>query len=153
MKITLKTKIKKALEDEGGAAGMSALEKHTKASKKDIEDAVKDMPNVAKHPDEDYILGKGKIKITKEQLESILQEEIEDALDEQEIAEDDDVIEEAGRCTKVTKKASSTRKGKKWMKCVKSDSGGYKTNCLTASVPDFPEHLERDSDMGPITKC
>tara|TARA_A100001515_G_scaffold139228_1_gene133650 strand:+ start:530 stop:1270 length:741 start_codon:yes stop_codon:yes gene_type:complete len=65
-------------------------------------------------------------KITKEQLESILQEEIEDALDEQEIAEDDDVIEEAGRCTKVTKKASSTRKGKKWMKCVKSDSGGYK---------------------------
>lgn len=30
------------------------------------------------------------------------------------------------RCTKTTKKASSTRKGKKWMKCVKSDSGGYK---------------------------
>ena len=30
------------------------------------------------------------------------------------------------KCTKVTKKASSTRKGKKWMKCVKSDSGGYK---------------------------
>ena len=50
----------------------------------------------------------------------------EDVLDEQEIAEDDDVIEEAGKCTKVTKKASSTRKGKKWMKCVKSDSGGYK---------------------------
>ena len=30
------------------------------------------------------------------------------------------------KCTKITKKASSTRKGKKWMKCVKSDSGGYK---------------------------
>lgn len=30
------------------------------------------------------------------------------------------------RCTKVTKKSSSTRKGKKYMKCVKSDSGGYK---------------------------
>lgn len=35
-------------------------------------------------------------------------------------------LDEAGRCTKVTKKASSTRKKKKWMKCVKSDSGGYK---------------------------
>ena len=35
-------------------------------------------------------------------------------------------LEEASKCTKVTKKASSTRKGKKWMKCVKSDSGGYK---------------------------
>ena len=35
-------------------------------------------------------------------------------------------IEEAARCTKATKKASSTSKGKKWMKCVKSDSGGYK---------------------------
>ena len=32
----------------------------------------------------------------------------------------------SSRCTRVTKKASSTRKGKKWMKCVKSDSGGYK---------------------------
>jgi hypothetical protein len=30
------------------------------------------------------------------------------------------------RCTGPTKKASSTRKGKKWMRCVKSDSGGYK---------------------------
>ncbi len=27
------------------------------------------------------------------------------------------------RCTKATKKASSTRKGKKYMKCVKSGSG------------------------------
>jgi hypothetical protein len=34
--------------------------------------------------------------------------------------------EKNSKCTKVTKKASSTRKGKKWMKCVKSDSGGYK---------------------------
>lgn len=34
--------------------------------------------------------------------------------------------EKNARCTKTTKKASSTSKGKKWMKCVKSDSGGYK---------------------------
>lgn len=34
--------------------------------------------------------------------------------------------EKNATCTKSTKKASSTSKGKKWMKCVKSDSGGYK---------------------------
>lgn len=34
------------------------------------------------------------------------------------------VIEESNaRCTKVTGKTSSTRKDKKWMKCVKSGSG------------------------------
>lgn len=36
------------------------------------------------------------------------------------------VNEKSARCTRTTKKASSTSKGKKWMKCVKSDSGGYK---------------------------
>ena len=36
------------------------------------------------------------------------------------------VQEKNAKCTKTTKKASSTSKGKKWMKCVKSDSGGYK---------------------------
>ena len=36
-------------------------------------------------------------------------------------------IDEAARCTKSTKKASSTAKGKKWMKCVKNPDGkGYK---------------------------
>lgn len=35
-------------------------------------------------------------------------------------------LDEAARCTGTTKKAHSTRKGKKWMRCVKSDSGGYK---------------------------
>ena len=38
----------------------------------------------------------------------------------------EDEIEEAARCDGPTKKASSDSKGKKWMKCVKSDSGGYK---------------------------
>lgn len=36
------------------------------------------------------------------------------------------LLEKSARCTKVTGKSSSTRKGKKWMKCVKSPSGGYK---------------------------
>ena len=35
-------------------------------------------------------------------------------------------VNEAAKCTGTTKKASSTSKGKKYMKCVKSDSGGYK---------------------------
>ena len=29
-------------------------------------------------------------------------------------------------CTKVTQKTHSTRKKKKWMKCVKNPKGGYK---------------------------
>ena len=53
------------------------------------------------------------MKITISQLRDMVKEAI---LDEKKSA----------RCTKVTKKASSTKKGKKWMKCVKSDSGGYK---------------------------
>ena len=36
------------------------------------------------------------------------------------------VSEKNAQCTGPTKKASSTSKGKKYMKCVKSDSGGYK---------------------------
>ena len=39
----------------------------------------------------------------------------------------DSVENEAARCTKTTKKASSTSKGKKWMKCVTNPDGkGYK---------------------------
>lgn len=34
--------------------------------------------------------------------------------------------EKNAKCTKVTKKASSTSKGKKWMKCVSKPGGGYK---------------------------
>ena len=59
------------------------------------------------------------MKITESLLRQIILEELEAVLDEQEIAEDDDVVVEAGRCTKrSTKKTSSTIKGKKWMKCV-----------------------------------
>ena len=36
------------------------------------------------------------------------------------------IKEKNAQCTGPTKKASSTSKGKKYMKCVKSDSGGYK---------------------------
>jgi len=36
-----------------------------------------------------------------------------------------EVVKE-GQCTRATKKTSSTRKGKKWMKCVPNGKGGYK---------------------------
>ena len=52
----LEDKIKKALRDEGGAAGMSALEDHTKANKKEIKIAIKGMKSVGLHKDGDYIL-------------------------------------------------------------------------------------------------
>lgn len=43
------------------------------------------------------------------------------------LSERKDYILEGGRCTKATKKASSTRKNKKWMQCVKNPDGdGYK---------------------------
>lgn len=39
----------------------------------------------------------------------------------------DSILEKNANCTKTTKKASSTSKGKKWMKCVKNpDGSGYK---------------------------
>lgn len=36
------------------------------------------------------------------------------------------ILTENRRCKGPTKKASSYRKDKKWMKCVKSENGGYK---------------------------
>ena len=56
----LKDKIRKALRDEGGAAGMGALEDHTKASKEEIKLAIKGMKDVGLHKDGDYILDDGK---------------------------------------------------------------------------------------------
>jgi len=38
----------------------------------------------------------------------------------------EDVSKASSQCTKRTKKASSTRKGKKWMACVPNGKGGYK---------------------------
>lgn len=67
--------------------------------------------------------------VKKEEQEQDLKDFVERVIREEvaalEIVEEE-VLDEASKCTKVTKKASSTRKGKKWMKCVKSDSGGYK---------------------------
>jgi len=52
----LQSKIRQALKDEGGAAGMDALEKHAEAPADEIEDAIEQMEDVGQHEDGDYIL-------------------------------------------------------------------------------------------------
>lgn len=55
----LEAKIRKVLIDEGGAAGMDALEKGTGAEQKEIKDAIKGMSDVGLHKNGDYILQDG----------------------------------------------------------------------------------------------
>ena len=55
-KNNLKHKVIKALKDEGGAAGMGALVKHTKASKAEIQKVVDTAKNIKVHKDGDIIL-------------------------------------------------------------------------------------------------
>ncbi len=55
----LERKIRRALRDEGGAAGMDALVKHTDASEADIKGAIEEMDDVGRHEDGDYILDDG----------------------------------------------------------------------------------------------
>ena len=51
----LKDIILKTLEKEGGAAGLKALAKAAKTSKKDLEKDLDDMSGVKQHQDGDYI--------------------------------------------------------------------------------------------------
>ena len=55
-KSDLKAKVIKALRDEGGAAGMDALKKHTKASKEEINKIISSSSNIKVHEDGDIIL-------------------------------------------------------------------------------------------------
>lgn len=55
-KESLEAKIRNALIEEGGAAGMKALKDHTEASEKEIKKAIKGMKDVGLHEDGDYIL-------------------------------------------------------------------------------------------------
>ena len=58
---SLPSKIRKALREEGGAAGMDALEKHTEASAEEIKKAIQTMDDVGRHEDGDYILDDGEV--------------------------------------------------------------------------------------------
>ena len=55
-KESLEAKIRNALIEEGGAAGMKALKGHTEATEKEIKKAIKGMKDVGLHEDGDYIL-------------------------------------------------------------------------------------------------
>ena len=59
-KESLEAKIRDILIEEGGAAGMEALAKGTKASEKEIKDAIKGMKDVTEHEHGDYYLVEGK---------------------------------------------------------------------------------------------
>lgn len=78
----LQAKIRKVLEKEGGAAGMKALKKQTDSSEKDVKSAIADDDKVAQHPDKDYILAKGKIQISEDELVDMIQEELRIVLGE-----------------------------------------------------------------------
>ena len=78
----LQAKIRKVLDKEGGAAGMKALKKQTDSSEKDIKSAIADDEKVAQHPDKDYILAKGKIQISEDEIIEMIQEELKIVLDE-----------------------------------------------------------------------
>ena len=63
---SLEAKIRNALIEEGGAAGMKALKDHAEASEKEIKEAIKGMEDVGLHEDGDYILqDKGEINVEK----------------------------------------------------------------------------------------
>ena len=78
----LEAKIRKALKDEGGAAGMDALKKHTEASAEDIKAAIKEMDDVGQHKDGDYILDDNKEVQIVDEVEQIVIDAIQEALDE-----------------------------------------------------------------------
>ena len=59
------------------------------------------------------------MKLTRLQLIKLIEQELNSVVSE-------DEINEASKCTGPTKKASSTSKGKKWMKCVRQPDGKYR---------------------------
>ena len=107
----LKAKIRKVLEKEGGAAGMKALKKQTDSSEKDIKSAIADDEKVAQHADKDYILAKGKIKISEDEIIDIIQEELKIVLDEKrkKRKKKKSKAKKDDRCTRIAK-----RKYKVW---------------------------------------
>lgn len=71
-----------------------------------------------------------------------------------ELLERAELIEEASaRCTKSTKKAHSTRKGKKWMKCVKSGSGYKRVHWGQAGVRVGKNNPKRRKSFRARHKC
>jgi hypothetical protein len=110
-----KTKPKCASPEK--AASMSKKERDNAAKRKRAKDPNPNRKGKAKNVNTDPKKKKKKKKSKNESIEEMVESIIQEVMQE---------LEEAAKCKGPTKKASSTSKGKKWMKCVKSDSGGYK---------------------------
>ena len=65
----LESRVRTALSKEGGAAGLDALVKHTGATEEEIKSALSGWEGIGIHPDGDYILQGGDIKIASESKE------------------------------------------------------------------------------------
>ena len=76
--------VKAIFKKEGGALGMKALKKvFTKAKDEEIQKILDSMEDVGEHDHGDYVRGDGdEVKITKEQLNRIIEEELDAVLDE-----------------------------------------------------------------------
>ena len=114
----LKSKVIKALRDEGGAAGMDALIKHPEASKEEIDKVVDSADNIKVHEDGDIIL----MDSLEEQL---IHEEIENFLEESLYYGLIDEEEELNEAKKKKKKACKPSKGKKFARRVKGRCVSY----------------------------
>jgi|TARA_A100000172_G_scaffold71799_1_gene52587 hypothetical protein len=117
-KSDLKSKVIKALRDEGGAAGMDALKKHTEASKEEIDKVVASADNIKVHEDGDIILMDSlEEQLILKKLENFLEEALYYGLIDEE--EEQELYE--GK----KKKACKPSKGKKFARRVKGRCVSY----------------------------
>lgn len=63
------------------------------------------------------------------------------------------VLEESSRCTKTTKKTQSTRKGKKYMQCVKTKTGYKRVHYGQAGVRVGKNNPKRKKSFRARHKC
>jgi hypothetical protein len=115
-KSDLKSKVIKALRDEGGAAGMDALKKHTDASAEEINKVVNSSDNIKVHEDGDIIL-------MNSLEEDSMYEEVENLLEQAlyyGLIEEEQALDEAKK-----KKACKPSKGKKFARRVKGRCVSY----------------------------
>ena len=71
-------KVKSAIDKEGGAAGLDAIVKHTKADKKELKKSISKVKGVVKHKKGDFIT----VSTGRQVAEEIIKQELEAVLDE-----------------------------------------------------------------------
>ena len=115
---SLEKAIMKALKDEGGAAGLDALEKHTDATEEEIKSIIKKSEKIQTHRDDDIIDMSGLEEIIKQETERYLTEKKKKAGTES--SKESSLRDWFGR-----KGAKGSKKG--WVDCNSPDGkGGYK---------------------------